>query len=83
MRKIEEIAEQILKLSPEEFAELFEWFQELDSKVWDAQIEADLKAGKLDHLISQAEADLDAGRARVLGVITLPEGPGASGDRGG
>jgi len=31
-----------------DFAELREWFLEQDWKVWDAQIEADAKAGKLD-----------------------------------
>ena len=41
MRKIEEIEEQIQKLSREEFAELREWFLAHDWKAWDAQIEAD------------------------------------------
>jgi hypothetical protein len=66
MRKIEEIEEQIQKLSREEFAELREWFLEQDMKAWDAQIEADAKAGKLDHLISEAKAEYTAGKARKL-----------------
>ena len=48
MRKVEEIEEQIQKLSREEFAELRQWFLEQDWKAWDAQLEADVKAGKLD-----------------------------------
>lgn len=66
MRKIEEIEEQIQRLSQEEFAELREWFLEQDWKAWDAQIEADGRAGKLDHLVSEAKAEYAAGRARKL-----------------
>ncbi len=66
MRKIEEIEEQIRRLSPEEFAELREWILEQDWKAWDAQIEADAKAGKLDRLVSEAQAEYDSGRARKL-----------------
>ncbi len=66
MRKIEEIEEQIQKLSREEFAELREWFLEQEWKAWDAAIEADAKAGKLDRLVSDAKAEYAAGRARKL-----------------
>jgi len=50
MRKVEHIERQIVELSPQEFAELRGWFQELDAKHWDAQFEADVKAGRLDAL---------------------------------
>ena len=40
MRKVEEIEEQIQKLSREELAELREWFLEQDWNAWDAQIQA-------------------------------------------
>ena len=66
MRKIEEIEEQIQKLSREEFVELREWFLEQDWKAWDAQLEADVKAGKLDTLVSEARAEYQSGRAREL-----------------
>ncbi len=66
MRKIEEIENQIQKLSREEFAELREWFLEQDWKAWDAQIEADAKSGKLDRLVSEANAEYESGRARKL-----------------
>ena len=66
MRKIEEIEEQIQKLSREEFAELREWFLEHDWKAWDSQLEADVKAGKLDTLVSEARAEYRSGRAREL-----------------
>ena len=66
MRKIEEIEEPIQKLSREEFAELREWLLEQDWKAWDSQIEADVKAGKLDELVSEARAEYQSGRAREL-----------------
>lgn len=56
MRKIEEIEQQIQKLSREEFVELREWFLEQDWKAWDVQIEADAKAGKLGKLAAEARA---------------------------
>lgn len=64
MRKIEEMEEQIRKLSREELAELRDWFLEQDWKAWDAQIEADTKSGKLDRLVSDAKAEYESGRAR-------------------
>ena len=66
MRKIEEIEQQIQNLSPEEFAELREWFLEQDWKAWDAQIEIDAKSGKLDRLVSDAKVEYESGRARKL-----------------
>jgi hypothetical protein len=66
MRKIEEIEKQIQKLTREEFAELREWFLEQDWNAWDAQLEADVQAGKLDKLASEARAEYDTGRARKL-----------------
>ena len=64
MRKVEEIEEQIRKLSAKEFAELREWILEQDWKAWDAQVEADAKAGKLDKLIAEGKAEYKSGRAR-------------------
>ncbi len=64
MRKVEEIEDQIQKLSREEFAELRDWVLERDWNAWDAQIEADAKSGKLEKLVSEARAEYKSGRAR-------------------
>lgn len=64
MRKVEELEEQIRKLSAKEFAELREWILEQDWTAWDAQIEGDAKAGKLDKLIAEGKAEYKSGRAR-------------------
>lgn len=66
MRKIEEIEAQIQRLSREEFAELREWFLEQDWQAWDAQIETDAAAGKLDSMVAEAQAEYAAGRPRKL-----------------
>ncbi len=66
MSEVEQLERQIEKLSPRDFAELRAWFVEFDSRVWDRQIEADVKAGKLDGLIAEALADYKAGKARDL-----------------
>jgi hypothetical protein len=66
MRKVEHIEQQIRELSSTEFAELRNWVLERDWIAWDAQIEADAKAGKLDKLVSEARSDFDRGKARKL-----------------
>ncbi|MEO7385486.1 MAG: hypothetical protein ABIX37_00980 [Gammaproteobacteria bacterium] len=63
MRKIEEIERQIRALPPEEFSELCQWIAELDAATWDAQIEADVRAGRLDALADKAVAAHAAGRS--------------------
>jgi hypothetical protein len=41
----------------------------MQSDVWDAQIEDDLNAGRLDHLIAMAEADIAAGKTKPLDEV--------------
>ena len=66
MRKVELIEQQIRELSSSEFAELREWVLEQDWKAWDAQIETDVRSGKLDKFIAEAKAEFDGGKARKL-----------------
>jgi len=66
VRKVERIEEQIRRLSSAEFAELRNWILEQDWKAWDAQIERDAAAGKLDALVSEAKLDYAARRSRPL-----------------
>jgi hypothetical protein len=66
MRKVEQIEQQIRELSSGEFSELREWVLEQDWKAWDAQVESDLRSGKLDKVIAEADADYKAGRTRPL-----------------
>jgi hypothetical protein len=66
MSELEQIEKRIQSLSPEEFAKFRAWFIEFDARAWDKQIEADVKAGKLDGLVAEALADYKAGKAREL-----------------
>jgi len=66
MSEVEHLEKKVRGLSPRELARFRAWFIEFDSRVWDEQIEADLKAGKLDGLIADALAEYKAGKAREL-----------------
>lgn len=63
---IPEIKTAVMQLSPNELAEFVQWFDDYQASVWDKQIEADLKAGKLDHLINQAEQAFKEGQCRQI-----------------
>jgi hypothetical protein len=66
MNEIEQLEQRIESLSPDDLAKFRAWFLEFDARLWDAQIEADAKAGKLDELLNEALADYKAGKAREL-----------------
>jgi hypothetical protein len=66
MTKIEALEHQIRGLSPEELAEFRRWFTAFDAAVWDAELEVDAAAGKLDALADKAIAEHRAGRSRKL-----------------
>ena len=66
MTKFEDIKNAVTQLTDEERKELVAWLAELDAQAWDAQIERDAKAGKLDWLEEEALADYRAGRTRKL-----------------
>ncbi len=63
MSTIQEIESAIAKLKPEEVHAVADWLQKYRDDLWDEEIEADAKAGKLDGLISKAKADYRAGKA--------------------
>jgi hypothetical protein len=66
MTTVDQIERAILQLSAEDFRHLAEWFLELDQQRWDAQLEGDVAAGKLDARAEEAIADFKAGRCRKL-----------------
>ena len=57
MGKIEKLEQQIEALSPEELAQFRAWFLDFDWAAWDAQLESDIRAGRLDALAEKALAD--------------------------
>ena len=66
MNALEHFEQQVLPLSSEDLAKLRAWFLERDHQLWDKEIEADARAGKLDHLTNEARAELKAGKTRTL-----------------
>ena len=66
MTKLEDITKAVEHLPPEELAKFREWFEELQARLWDEQIERDMKAGKLDFLVEEAEAEHAAGLLRRI-----------------
>lgn len=66
MSTIQAIERAIEQLPANELAEFRQWFAKFDESVWDAQIEADANAGKLDVLAAEALAEYHSGMAREL-----------------
>ena len=63
---LQEIEKAVATLGPGELAVFSRWFEEYVASCWDQQIEADVKAGKLDGVMRQADEDFDAGRCTPL-----------------
>ncbi len=63
---VEELEKVIAALPVAERWRLHDWFQEVMADEWDRQIEADIKAGKLDKLAEEAIAEHKAGLTREL-----------------
>jgi hypothetical protein len=66
MTTVEEITAAIAELPPEQVAQVREWLNERVEAEWDAQIEQDERAGRLDALADRALAEYRAGRTRPL-----------------
>jgi hypothetical protein len=66
MTTIQAIEEAVKQLPAQELVEFRRWFAKFDEAVWDAQIEADAAAGKLDALAAEAVAEYKSGKAREL-----------------
>ena len=63
---IKEIESAIAQLPPSDLAELAKWFEEYHAQVWDDQLEQDVKSGRLDALIREAEKDFEQGQCETL-----------------
>jgi len=63
---VKEIETAIVGLSRPELAQLAAWFAEFQADEWDKQIERDVRSGRLDALIQQAEQEFAAGRCQPL-----------------
>jgi hypothetical protein len=66
MTKLEDIEKAVEQLSPDEMARFRVWFEEFQADLFDARIEADMKAGKLDKHFDVALAAHAAGKSKKL-----------------
>ena len=63
---ITELEQAVTQLSDEELARFRAWFDEYYADLWDKQIEEDVKAGRLNKLIAEVDAEYDAGLSKPL-----------------
>ena len=66
MTTVEAITAAIAELPPEQVAQVRAWLNERAEAEWDAQIEQDERAGRLDALADRALAEYRSGRTRPL-----------------
>lgn len=66
MSRIAKIQQEILDLPQADYAQLRQWFSELDWGRWDRQIESDSDAGRLDFLITEALEEKEKGTLKEL-----------------
>ena len=70
MSSVPEIIEAVKDLSEDEKAEFLDRLSEINFEDdWDRQIEADAKAGRLDHIWQSAVSDIEAGRTKPLDEV--------------
>jgi hypothetical protein len=66
MNEVEELEARVQKLPKDEFNQFRDWFIEFENELWDKQIAADFRAGKLNRLIENAKKEMAQGKAREL-----------------
>ncbi|MCC7367143.1 MAG: hypothetical protein IT306_01900 [Chloroflexi bacterium] len=66
MTDVESLERQVEALSSEESADFRDWFHALDQDAWDAHIERDVAAGRLDNLAERARREYADGKTPPL-----------------
>lgn len=66
MSKVENIEQEVQRLTPSELEAFRRWFRKFDAEAWDRQIEEDVRKGKLDKLAEEALAAHRAGKSKEL-----------------
>ena len=66
MKTVAQMQQAILELPENDYNRLSRWFHERDWEQWDAEIEADSQAGKLDFLSKQSLQAKSVGTLREL-----------------
>ena len=69
MSTIEEIEAAVRDLPAHEQVRLAKRLGDLLWEAWDRQIEEDARTGRLDHILTEVEADIAAGRTKPLNEV--------------
>ena len=69
MSTVEEIETEIKQLPADAQWELVQRLNSRLWKAWDRQIDADAKAGRLDHLLTEVESDIATDRVKPLDEV--------------
>jgi hypothetical protein len=63
---VQDLEAAVSSLPREDLSAFHQWFEEFIADAWDQQIEDDIKAGRLDHLVAEADREFEAGRCTPL-----------------
>ena len=66
MNPVESIEKAVEQLGRADLASFREWFSAYHAAQWDAQIEQDIAAGKLEDMAGAAIEEFEAGKTRPL-----------------
>ena len=66
MTGVKEIESAVAQLSADELASFRAWFATFDASLWDAELDDDVSAGRLEALADEALDDLRQGRSTEL-----------------
>ena len=61
MTSLQEIEAAVQRLTPDQRAEFRAWFEALEARDWDQQMESDIGGGRLDWLLEESLAELEQG----------------------
>lgn len=63
---VTEIQSAIPELTSADLAELMNWLEDYQAKLWDKQIEEDLDTGRLDKVLAEVDTEYETGLAKPL-----------------
>ena len=66
MSTVKDLENAVTQLEPDQYVVFRKWFEEYESDLWDKQIEADARSGKLDEFAQEAVAEFEAGKSSKL-----------------
>ncbi|MEA3534121.1 hypothetical protein [Rhizobium sp. CC-YZS058] len=66
MSLLRQIEQSVTELSSKEFQEFERWFEALQARRWDEQLERDARSGALDDAADAALAEFRSGKTRSL-----------------